>query len=71
MNAPTPQRVAAMFGCTVERVAQQYARNALQLAAMASEADVSGRRVNGYTAEELRARADKMTALAKRALATA
>ena len=48
---PTPETVARMFGVPIERVREQYRRNARQLAAMAAEAD--GKKVNGYTRAEL------------------
>lgn len=57
MTNPSPEQIAAMFGCTVSQVRAQFAANAKQLAKMAEKAESLGRKVNGYTATELRARA--------------
>lgn len=54
---PTAPTVARLFRCTVEQVKSQYARNAAQLRRMADKAAASGRKVNGYTAEQLAAHA--------------
>lgn len=54
VRGPSPSVVAAMFGCPVENVRAQYRKNAAQLEAMASEAEKSGKKVNGYTAGDLR-----------------
>lgn len=54
MNA---EKIAARFNCTPEQVRAQYRRNAVQLAAMAERARKTGKRVNGYTADELDERA--------------
>jgi hypothetical protein len=45
---------AKIFGCTVAQVRAQHARNADVLAGMLSKAESTGRKVNGYTADELR-----------------
>ena len=49
--------VAAFFGCTAEQARAQYARGAEVLDGMADKAARTGRKVNGYTEAELRAKA--------------
>ena len=48
------QQIAKLTGCTVEQVRAQQARNASMLAGMLDKATATGRKVNGYTADELR-----------------
>jgi hypothetical protein len=55
--SPTAADVARLFGCTADRVRHQYRRNAAQLRGMAEQAKRTGRLVNGYTAEQLQAKA--------------
>lgn len=43
-----------MFGCTPAQLRAQHARNADMLAGMLAKAESTGRKVNGYTADELR-----------------
>lgn len=50
---PSAYAVAALFGVPVENVRAQYRRNAAQLRSMEAKARASGRRVRGYSAEEL------------------
>lgn len=50
----TPEMVAQVMGCTVEQLRNQHARNANQLAGMLHKAVTTGKKVNGYTADELR-----------------
>lgn len=57
MNA---QMVAARFGCTVEQARRQYRRNADQLWEMRDRALETGKKVNGYTADQLRDMAVRM-----------
>lgn len=54
---PTTQQIATLFGCTEAQVRRQFARNAQQLSQMAAKAETTGRKVNGYTAAQLRAAA--------------
>lgn len=46
--------LAARFGCTEEQIKAQFARHAAQSAEMAEQAERTGKRVRGYTADELR-----------------
>lgn len=48
------KQIAKLTGCTVEQVRAQHARNADALAGMLAKAESTGRKVNGYTADELR-----------------
>ena len=50
--------MANLFGCTVEQVRALYLKNSGQLRSMALKAEATGKRVNGYTAEELNRHAD-------------
>lgn len=56
MNLPPPtaEDIARMFGCTVAQVKALHARNAAQLAEMADKAERTGKKVNHYTAAQLR-----------------
>lgn len=49
----TLQSIAARFGCTVQQVRDQYTANAAQLRSMERKARERGRKVNGYTADQL------------------
>ncbi len=49
--------IASAFKCTPEQVRAQFARNSAGLSGMATKAEQSGRKVNGYEAHELRAMA--------------
>ena len=53
IRGPSPSVVASMFGVPVERVRQQYARNARQLRDMASKALATGKPCRGYSAGDL------------------
>lgn len=55
-NTPayTQEMIAKVMGCTVEQLRSQHAKNATQLALMLHKAVTSGRKVNGYTADQLR-----------------
>ena len=52
-RAPSAYAVAAMFGVPVESVRKQYRKNAVQLRSLEAKARLSGKRVRGYTADEL------------------
>ena len=52
-HGPSPAVVAAMFGCTEASVREAYARNAKQLLGMAEQANRMGRKLRGYTGEQL------------------
>ena len=65
VTPPTIEQVATRFGASVERVRENYRANASELAGMAEKAERIGRKVNGYTADQLRAMSAKMAALAE------
>lgn len=50
----TPAQIAAVYGCTVEQAATLLRKNADVLRGMAERAERTGKKVNGYTAQELR-----------------
>ncbi len=54
---PDTATIARLFGCTPEQVRAQFAANSKQLSAMADKAQRTTRKVNGYTAQQLRAMA--------------
>lgn len=62
-NLSVPDK-ARMLGSTVAQLKKQYARNAVQLRKMWHKAVTSGKKVNGYTAAQLRARAAEFEKLA-------
>lgn len=53
----TPAEIARAMGCTEQQARAQLARNAAQLDAMAAKAKATGKKVNGYTYEQLAAKA--------------
>jgi hypothetical protein len=50
MNA---DKAAKVFGCTPEQAKEQMQRNLIQLQQMRAKASSGGKKVNGYTADEL------------------
>lgn len=50
----TQEHIAKVLGCTVEQLTGQHAKNAAQLALMLHKATTTGRKVNGFTADQLR-----------------
>jgi hypothetical protein len=52
---PDAARLARLANCTIERAKQMLARNAEGFREMAEKAELTGNKVNGYTAVELRA----------------
>jgi hypothetical protein len=64
MTKPTTAQIARIFNCTEQQVRDLFAKNAQQLAGMADEAERTERKVNGYTAKQLR---DHAAATAARA----
>lgn len=60
----TATEVAAILGASEERVRLTYRKDAEQLAKMAAKATRSGRKVNGYTAEQLNETAFRAALLA-------
>jgi hypothetical protein len=59
MTKMTNEQVAKRFGCTVDQVKAQFARNAAELANMADQAMLTGKPVNHYTEAQLRKMADE------------
>lgn len=57
MNAT---KTAAIFGCSPQQAESQMKKNLAGLEAMASKARSTGRKVNGYSADELASMADKV-----------
>lgn len=53
-NKPTIEQFAKLFGVTVEQCNALKAKNREQLTEMRVKALKTGRKVNGYTAEQLR-----------------
>lgn len=53
----TAQQAAKMFGVSIERIKEQYLANAQGLEKMYNKAIATGKKVNGYTTEQLEAMA--------------
>lgn len=53
MKKYTVKEAAELFGVSEERIKQQYAENAKGLQNMLHKAVSTGKKVNGYTAEQL------------------
>lgn len=60
----TAAQCARIFGCTREQAAAQYQNCAKDLNAMAAKANATGKKVRGYTAQELQVRAARMAVAA-------
>lgn len=60
----TTHQIAKIFGCTEDQVRAQFLANANQLAKMRAKAVKTGKKVNGYTAAELRCHASNTFAKA-------
>lgn len=54
------EEIAEIFGCTPAQVGAQFAKNHEQLREMYEESCATGRKVRGYTAEQLRARMNSL-----------
>lgn len=54
---PSVERTVMFFGCSAEQAKAQMKRNADSLLRMAEQAAQTGRKVNNYTEEQLRAKA--------------
>ena len=50
---PTTAQIAKLFGCSEQQVRDQFHANAAQLTRLADKSKRTGRKVNGYTAEQL------------------
>lgn len=67
MNTNTNTKtVASILGVSDSAIRRQYAKNAAQLRGMAEKALATGRKVNGYSADELNLRAANADALSRR-----
>lgn len=53
MKKLTVQETANLFGVSVDRIKQQYAENTKGLKKMLDKAKISGKKVNGYSADQL------------------
>jgi len=51
--APCPHRMAQHYNITVQRAKEMYAANAKALREMYGKAVCTGKKVNGYTADDL------------------
>lgn len=60
----TKKEIADFFGVSKERISEQYEKNAQGLEAMHKKALATGKKVNGYTAEQLEQMTLKYWALA-------
>lgn len=49
------EQICQMFGCTMEQLNAQYASNAGVLKGMHEKAKRTGKKVNGYTEQQLKA----------------
>jgi hypothetical protein len=63
--AYTKSAVCRMFNIPVERLNQQYAANAATFKTMYDKAVKTGKKVNGYTADQLKKLYDQYTQLSK------
>ena len=58
MKKFTPQEAANLFGCSLETIKEQYLGNAQVLEVMYKKAVKTGKKVNGYTASQLKEMTD-------------
>jgi len=66
METQNTKQIAQILGASESAVRRQYAKNAEQLRDMAEQARGTGRKVNGYSAEELDRRAANAEAMSRR-----
>ena len=59
------QETCKFFGCTMEQLNKQIKANAAGLQKLADKAEMTGKKVNGYTEKQLRDLAAKYKKLAK------
>lgn len=57
--------ICKLFGCSLEQLNSQYADNAKVLKGMQAKAVKSGKKVNGYTADQLKEAANTYDNLSK------
>lgn len=60
----TTNQIATAFNCTPAQLKAQYTANANQMRSMLQRVITTGRRVNGYSADDLAARIAKFESLA-------
>lgn len=60
----TPQEICKLFGCSMNQLNSQYAKNAEGLEGMYKKAAKTKKKVNGYNAEQLEAMTTKYYQLA-------
>jgi hypothetical protein len=60
----TVEQTAKAFNVSVEAIKAQYAANAESMERMYNKAIETGKKVNGYTAEQLKAKVEEFKALA-------
>lgn len=58
MNKPSIEQIARVFGANADSVKALFARNAAELDGMRAKAVRAGKKVNGYTADQLAAMSD-------------
>ncbi len=49
----TKERIAALYGCTIEQVVTQAAKNIKSMEKLLDKAQATGKKVNGYTEFQL------------------
>ena len=59
-KTPTPADIARVFGVPEANVRRQFARNVASLRGDLTQAEKTGRKVRGYTAEQIRADIDRL-----------
>ena len=59
------EQTCKLFRCSHEQITRQYGANAQQLHQMHEKAVQTGKKVNGYTAGQLKVLADRFDDLAK------
>ena len=64
-NLLTKEQTCKLYGCTIDQLNKQYLANAQRFVRMYNKAFDIDRKVNGYTAIQLKEMADKYYQLAK------
>lgn len=59
------EQICQMFGCTMEQLNAQYAANARTLEGMHKKAKRTGKKVNDYTEQQLKAHTERYNRMAK------
>ncbi len=60
----TIEQTAAIYGVSIEAIKAQYLANAQGMERMYNKAIETGKKVNGYTAEQLKVKVEEFKALA-------